>query len=82
MGTKNIRGCGKCTCRLHTLSRLQSGNIYIHTCMCINVTTVNKRSCHGFEREHGVAYRRVWEEERKGKGKMLSLYYVVPKSKT
>lgn len=56
--------------------------IYTHTCMCMNVTTVNKRSCHGFEREHGGVCRRVWEEERKGKGKMLSLYYIAPKSKT
>lgn len=84
MGTKNARGCGKCTYTQPRLSRLQSGNIYIyiHTCMCMNVTTVDKRRCHGYERELGGACRRVWEEERKGKGKTLSLYYVAPKSKT
>lgn len=50
--------------------------------MCMNVTTVDKRRYHEYEREHGGACRRVWEEERKGKGKTLSLYYVAPKSKT
>lgn len=73
MGTKNVRGCGKRTCMLRTLSRLQLGNIYTHTCMCINVTTVNKRSCHGFERGHGGACRRVWEEERKGENAVIIL---------
>lgn len=75
MDTKNARGCGKCTYTQPRLSRLQSGNIYIyiHTCMCMNVTTVDKRRYHEYEREHGGACTRVWEEERKGENAVIIL---------
>lgn len=43
--------------------------MYLYTHM--QITAVNKKRKHEFEREQG--YRRVWREERKGKGNYITI---------
>lgn len=51
--------------RIMQTEKVIGRNLYVYTCRCMPVTTINEERGHRFEREQGRGYGKVCRKERK-----------------